>query len=396
VFAIALALPGITNDGVTHAQRAHDGRLFALALVVGLAAVSAAAWWLVELRVSDSVRAAVDRLVRRAAVVAVVAAAVLVAVFAHRIWHSFTNAANVELGQGKTRLASASSSNRWGWWQEAWHAFLRHPGGGTGGGTFGLTNELHRTNPFDVAEEPHNVPLQFLTETGVVGFLLWAGVFASAALGIARRRGDAAVTALAFGLAAWLAHMVVDIDWSYVAVCGPLFLVAGALLADRPAARRRRHRPLLAATAVAFALAAAYAIGAPWLAQNRLGDAEAALPNLPTALDLVRTAHRYDPLSTNVLMAWASFVDAGGNEARARNLYLDAVHREPLNPETWYELGAFEYQHGHWYAAYKALDRSWGLDRHGPAGVACDYLDLVRPKVTHYGRTCAGFRRPVK
>jgi O-antigen ligase len=395
VFGVALALPGITNDGVTHAQRAHDGRLFAVAVVLGVVAAFAAAFVLSNHDVSAALRARVDRLLRYAAVAALVLAVVLVAVFAHRIWHSFTNASNVELGQGANRLGSASSSNRWGWWQEAWHAFLHHPGGGTGGGTFGLTNELHRTNPYDVAAEPHNVPLQFLTETGIVGFLLWIGTFFALAVAVVRRRRDRAVTALGLGLAAWLLHMVVDIDWSYVAVCGPLFLVGGALLA-RLARRPARARVVPALAAAVLVLACAYSLAAPWLAQNRLDDAESALPNLGSALDLVRTAHRYDPLSTDVLMTWASLVDANGEETHARGLYHDAVDREPLNPETWYELGAFEYQHRHWLAAYKALDRSWGLDRHGPAGVACDYLDLVRPKVTHYGRKCLGFRRPAK
>ena len=395
VFGVALALPGITSDGVTHGQRAHDGRLFALAVVVGLAVSFAAAFAVSERSVSQALRVRVDRLLRYAAVAVAVLAVILVAVFAHRIWHSFTNASNVELGQGANRLGSASSSNRWGWWQEAWNAFVRHPGGGTGGGTFGLTNELHRTNPFDVAVEPHNVALQFLTETGIVGFLLWIATFVSVGAAVVRRRGDRAAVALGLGLAAWLLHMVVDIDWSYVAVCGPLFLVAGALLA-RPASRPARARALPALGAVVLALACAYSLAAPWLAQDRLNSADSALPDLPKALDLVRTAHRYDPLSTDVLMTWASLVDADGNEPRARVLYTDATRREPLSPETWYELGAFEYQHRHWLAAYKALDRSWGLDRHGPAGVACDYLDLVRPKVTHYGRKCLGFRRPAK
>ena len=81
---------------------------------------------------------------------------------------------------------------------------------------------------------------------------------------------------------------------------------------------------------------------------------------------------------------------------RARRLYRDAITLEPLNPETWYQLGAFEYGQRRWAAAYHALDRSWGLDRHGPAAVKCDYLDLVRPKVTGYGVKCRGFRRPVR
>src|SRR4051794_9155532 len=42
-FGVALSLPGIAKDGQTHAARAHDGGLFALVLVLGGAAVSAAA-----------------------------------------------------------------------------------------------------------------------------------------------------------------------------------------------------------------------------------------------------------------------------------------------------------------------------------------------------------------
>ena len=33
-------------------------------------------------------------------------------------------------------ISEALSSNRWTWWHEAWHAFTRHPFGGTGAGTF--------------------------------------------------------------------------------------------------------------------------------------------------------------------------------------------------------------------------------------------------------------------
>ena len=49
---------------------------------------------------------------------------------------------------------------------------------------------------------------------------------------------------------------------------------------------------------------------------------------------------------------------------------------------------AFEYGERRWVAAYHALDRSWGLDRHGPAGVHCGLLDRVRPRVTGYGPKC--------
>ena len=37
VFGVALALPGITKDGQTHAVRAHDGWIFALASLLPMA-----------------------------------------------------------------------------------------------------------------------------------------------------------------------------------------------------------------------------------------------------------------------------------------------------------------------------------------------------------------------
>ena len=61
--------------------------------------------------------------------------------------------------------------------------------------------------------------------------------------------------------------MIVDKDWNYVATCGPLLLVAGALASaprrDAPAAPSRR--PLLALGAFVLALAAIYSLAAPWL-----------------------------------------------------------------------------------------------------------------------------------
>jgi hypothetical protein len=45
-----------------------------------------------------------------------------------------------------------------------------------------------------------------------------------------------------------------------------------------------------------------------------------------------------------------------------------ATEREPRNPETWYQLAAFEYARAHYCAAYDAASRSYGLDQFGPAG----------------------------
>lgn len=406
VFGVALGLPGITDDGQSRAQRVHDGWIFALVAVgVGLV-VYAAAHGLARAQerrpLSPALTSRIERWALYAGAAGAVALVALAVVFADSIWHGFSSGGQVTNASG--HLQSLSSSNRWGWWQQAWDAFTDHPGGGTGAGTFELTNRLHRTSPFDVTVEPHNVPLQFLSELGIVGFLLYAGAIGALAVGVVRARrrtGEAAVTALGLGLGAWVLHMVGDVDWDYVAVSGPLLLVAGMLIAGAPAAaapvRVVRRRPLLALVAAAFALVAVYSLASPWLAERRLDSAAAAVAsgNVDGAVADAETAHSYDPLSTEVLDQWAGYVDLAGDTARAEQLYVDAVEREPLNPETWYELGAFEYTHRRWRRAYSALDTSWGLDRLGPAGVKCDYLDLVRRRLgITYGVNCRGFRRP--
>jgi hypothetical protein len=394
VFLLALALPGVSKDHQSHAQRVHDGWLFALAVLAGAVLVGLASYAAARAQqrrpLDPALRTRIERVALWVGIVGAVAAVVLAVVFAGRIWNSFTNPVSSQIANNAGRIGKLSSSNRWTWWQEAWTAFTRHPVGGTGAGTFDLTNRLQHTSSFDVTVEPHNTPLQFLSELGIVGFLLYAGAIAAAAVGIVRARRrlrDPAVTALGLGLLAWTLHMIGDMDWNYVAVCGPLLFVAGSLLAGEARAPLPRRRPLLAIGVVAFALAGVYAIAAPWLATRAIASSSAAVArgDFAAALADAKSAHSYDPLSVDALIQWAALE---ADPAQARDLYRQAVSIEPLDPGTWYELGAFEYDRKNWRAAYTALDRSWGLDRHGPAGVHCGLLDRVRPKVTGYGPSC--------
>ena len=266
-FGVALVLPGITKDGQSHAIRVHDGWVFGLVLLALGAAVFGVALVLARAEtrrpLAPERRARVERIAAIVAVVAVLAGIAASAALGSRLWHEFTNPVSSQISSSSPgRLASLNSSNRWRWWTEEWSAFTSHPLAGTGAGTFQLTDLRLRLSPL-TTEEPHNTPLQFLGETGIVGFLLYAGAAAAAALGIvrARRRASggelAAVTALGVGLAAFLVHTVVDMDWSYVATVGPLLLVAGAVVGRRAPAQagggartasaaRARRRPVRA------------------------------------------------------------------------------------------------------------------------------------------------------
>src|SRR5262249_13217240 len=206
VAGIGLLLPGIADDGEPHGVRVHDGLLLGLTYVAGTGAVALVLRYLVT--------RAVDAGVVR--VVAVALAVVVVAVFVVSVvraggpvqwtqdrWHEFANPVSAQVGQTPGRLASASSSNRWRWWQEAWTAFSHHPAGGTGAGTFEPTDRIERTSPLAVVE-PHSTPLQFLSELGLIGFLLYGALLVT----IARRT----FLPLGLAIAVCFLHSFVDID----------------------------------------------------------------------------------------------------------------------------------------------------------------------------------------
>jgi O-Antigen ligase len=383
-FGVGLALDGITKDGQSHATRVHDGWIFALA-VLGLGAVAAGlAYALARAETRRPLTAEHRRRVERIAVivaaVAVLAGIAASAAFAGQLWHEFTNPVSSQIASNSGRLTSVNSSNRWRWWSEEWSAFTAHPFGGTGAGTFQFTDLRLRLSPL-TTEEPHNTPLQLLGETGIVGFLLFAGAAAAAAVGSvrARRRASggerAAVTALAVGLGAFLVHSVVDMDWDFVASVGPLLLVAGALVGRRapePATMRARH-PLLAVGAVLVALAVVYSLAAPWLSDRELARA--------TTIADFKRAHTYNPFSTFALSDWAALEDATGNLRKAAQLYRQEVSLEPQSGSTWYDLGRFYWEHGASLLAYRAFVNAYKYDSQGPAGKPCGLLDQARHKV---------------
>ena len=358
VAGAALLLPGISDDGQPHDVRVHDGLLFGAALLAGGAVVVVALRFVVT-------RAVHPRVVRVAAATLAVLVVAALATSVVRAggagdwvgdrWHEFSNPVSAQVANTKGRVLSTSSSNRWRWWQEAWNGFVDHPVHGTGAGTFGLTDRIERDSPLAVLE-PHSTPLQFLSELGLVGFLLYASVVGSAMLLVVR--GGAPALTLAVALC--LLHSFADIDWDYVAVQGPLFLTAGALAAAAAPERRRAWLPATAAGVCA--LAAVYSLASPWLSAHRLDAAydSVATGNLVGARDAAKAAHSFNALAVEPIWLMAALA---ADKRRALELYREARDREPKNPETWYRLGSFElHQLKRPRAAYRHLNHAYTLD----------------------------------
>jgi hypothetical protein len=378
----AFSRPGLAEDGQSHAARVHDGAWFAVVFSLAAVAVGALAYLgslAEERRPLSGVR---RRLVGRAALgVLVVGVAVGVAGLAAESkpegwFREFASQPTNPTQQvGPQRLANASSSSRWLWWKEAWHAWNGQPWRGTGAGSFELTHRLLRTNNI-VVTEPHNVPLQFLSETGLVGFFLVLVSIGAAAVGVVRRLRSldggerAAASALAVLAAAYVLHSLVDFDWDFVAVSAPFFLSVGALLGGRLV----REEPRLVWTPVPAAAAAAVALSllTPWFAERSTDSARTAIADGRPVLAYrdARDARSLSPLALDPLLVQAAALEQLGDFQGARRLYIDAVGLQPLNWWPWYVLGRFEAGQQDWVRAVPPLERSVELDPLNPLPAA--------------------------
>lgn len=390
VSAWAFSRPGVVDDVQPYSVRVRDGAWFGVVLVLGGALVGSLAFLASRLEARRPLPVARRRLLTRLAAVGL-AASVLLAVSVAALrgpspgeWlREFKNPTTVQVTQDPSRLGTLSSNNRWTWWTEAWQVFREAPLKGTGAGSFELARRQLRENSL-VVTEPHNLALQFLSETGLAGFLLATGAAGSALLGAAavlrRLEGaeQAAAAALAVGIPAYLLHALIDFDWDFVAVSAPLFFVVGVLLSAgrAPVGASRRLVPALGVAVLA--LSAFYSLAAPWLATRRVGNAYEAIErgDLSGAVAKAEEAHRLNPLAVKPLFVWALAEDVRGNDPEAKRIYVRAVDLQPLNWRTWYELGAFEFKSlEEPDRALRHLDRSYALDPWGPAG---PLLDEVR------------------
>ena len=370
----AFSRPGIAEDGQPHSVRVHDGAWLTVIFVLAALAVGALGYLgsLVEERrpLSDRRRRLLGQVALGVLVVGVAAGVIGLAVESKpQGWFKefTTQPTNAGGQEGPGRFVNASSSSRWLWWQEAWHAFEDQPLHGTGAGTFQLTHRLLRTNNI-VVTEPHNVPLQFLSETGIVGLLLLLGFLAAAGVGLVRavRRLEGiertAGVALAVLAASYPLHSLVDFDWDFVAVSGPFVLTVGVLLGSGVA--EDEPRPWLAPLPIVVAMAVALSLLTPWFAQR---DTEAAQTALAEARPLqayrdARDARSLNPLALDPLFAQGLALEQLGDFQGARQLYIDAVRLQPLNWRAWYYLGKFEEGQQDYTRAIPPLERAVELD----------------------------------
>jgi hypothetical protein len=197
--------------------------------------------------------------------------------------------------EGSSHLVTLGS-NRYDFWRVAGDEFVDHPLVGIGSRGFIAAYLRHRRSP-ETPARVHSLPLEVLTEDGLVGFALFLAAIGVPLVVLARRRADlASFVAFAAG-AYWLAHASVDWLWTLPAVGLPFFLLLGIGLAGD---RAPPHSRVRIAAAVAVIVVAALAFLPPWLSARLTSWARSHPASAATDL---RWARRLDPLSIEPLVA---------------------------------------------------------------------------------------------
>lgn len=375
----AIASRALTHDKIALASRVSAGRTFGVVLVLTLLALSAAGY------VAST---AVDRRtpspdLRRRVVIAFVAVAALIPVggvvalaassrgltgeISHA-WNSLTTDA-AHPGDTSGRLVRLGSS-RPVYWREGLlvgeHAAFK----GVGAGGFQVASLRYAKNRWGVAAQAHSYVVQTFADFGVLGLLVslallavWARA-ARAAVGLRAARAGPEHTVERAGMMTLLAvvvifglHSAIDWTWLVPGVALPALACAGWLagrgsLALMPERLRGLRGPATApgaagaATAIAaVALIGAWAIWQPLRAANANSAALAALAkgDIAVAFTDARSAAAYDPESTAPLTTLSDLYSAVGDPARARLELRRATSLQPDDPDTWEQLGEFEF-----------------------------------------------------
>ena len=337
---------GLTTSNSPIAAATADGRTLALTLVV----LCAAAFLTTVLFTKAASHVVIPRRLRITFAIVLVAASLatltgVVAAFGgpSAIVRNAADSIRVTSpnvrGDQTERLFSLSAHHRLDQWSVAVDAARRHPVVGMGAGTFEQWWLRTREVPFKV-RDAHSLPLETAAELGAIGVLALAGVFLIPFITGLRARSDPFVSVALAGVVTYLAHASADWDWEMPIVTVIAIALAGALL--RPSGEEHgRELSARGRTLVIVPLAVTAALSLALIHGNRaLAEARTASDRDDTdeAMRAVRTAARWVPWSSEPIQLEGDLSLERGNFATARDLYRQAIAKDPQNWELWFGL----------------------------------------------------------
>ncbi len=352
-------------------------------------------------------RRALQRAARPLAIGSAVVAVCVIAVAVVVTWphiHHFVretiHKGNTDAQAGTNRFLSASPEERFDYDRVALHLWSGSPVGGIGDGNFGRLYGSMRRFPKQ-SQFTHDLPLRVLSETGIVGMLLFLGLVVALVVGmvaVARSRRDLGRGCVTFAFAVsgyFLVHACLDWVDAFPALAVPAVGLPFAALALRrsggadpgavdvdvdadgdpvaadrdaePAASRRGPGRYIAPALVAVMAAAIFvALASSYLSLvsiNRAFSVFRANPN--QAYSDLHVARTLSPLSVNPLTSEGTIALYAGNLPRSQRAFLESVQKE----DDWYprmELALIAAHQGRFGAARRQLKAAAALDADDP------------------------------
>jgi hypothetical protein len=287
-------------------------------------------------------------------------------------WQSKTDVQVWQYNQGSVdtrgveRLVSTSDYST-EFWSIGIKNFLKHPLLGTGGGTYRFANAQLRSGE-GLARDPHSLWVRFLSDQGLIGFLLLLALVATLGWTFVKQLkanralvGDGLYLALGIACLAWLADSTLEWNWALPAVSVPFFLLAALMfqlgdaghseLARAASSFVGKQSSLRAmpswlrgsiATAAMFLTIFFLALLMSKLDVNR---AEGSLieGDLAAAETAARKAHQLNYFSVEPLYLLAKIAEARGDYPAARDFIMSAIDREPEKSALYEDLALIQF-----------------------------------------------------
>jgi O-Antigen ligase len=342
--------PALTHQTTTLTAATDAGRK--LALQLGILALAQA--FLTTGYVSASDRMQIPRRTARTfavlAVVGVSAAAVgLLATHggpgsvARKAYNSFVSAPTSP-SDLNGRLFSLSNDGRTVLWHAAWKQFEANPIRGGGAGSFARWWLAHRSDPYYVVQDAHNLYLQTLAELGIVGFVLLLGMLVVPFVAAVRARRYPLV-APAFGAyVAYLVHASVDWDWQMPTVT-LVALFAGAAIVTAVRSESPRAKPLTLPLKISLGVGTlifgAFAFVA-LIGNIALSRADVAIQQDDggRAASAAKTAVRWEPWSAQALEDLGDGRLLLGERTSGLTTLGEAAAKDPGDWQIWFDIAA--------------------------------------------------------
>ena len=297
-------------------------------------------------RIANRVAAGLAAVAVLGAIVAGIAAVGNPVSWADERWQDFKGGYDLEELES-SRFSGSLGTNRYDFWRVSMSAFAESPLLGTGMDNFAVEYLQDRRSE-EEPRHPHSLPVKVVSQTGIVGAILFIAALGLAGAAAIRRRREtssglaaAAAAGAITSVAYFLVHSSADWLWAFPGIAAPAFALlalAGRVRSDEatkaaPEDEPGRRWPLLAAAAALLVVAAATLV-VPLLAARETeralatwrDDPEAAYEELDRARDL-------NPLSDRPDLVAASIALADSDSDLALERFEAALER---NSSNWY------------------------------------------------------------